>query len=59
MQNARWAAGRGAVRMEKRVANKEKSDSDRVFNLAIKEKAQRIAREAEEKEEKDADSLKR
>ncbi|KAL8290142.1 hypothetical protein RQP46_003081 [Phenoliferia psychrophenolica] len=45
-QNARWAQGRGAARMEKRVANKEKSDSDRVVNLAIKEEAQRLARES-------------
>lgn len=46
MQNARWAAGRGAARMEKRVLNKGKSDADRVVNLAVKAEAQRVAQEA-------------
>lgn len=45
VQNARWAAGRGSARMEKRVANKERSDRERVANLAVKAEAQRVAEE--------------
>ncbi|KAK4698983.1 tRNA pseudouridine38/39 synthase, partial [Phenoliferia sp. Uapishka_3] len=49
VQNARWAAGRGAARMEKRVQNKAKSDADRIRNLAVKAEAQRLSKESEGK----------
>ncbi|GAA5841117.1 hypothetical protein JCM11251_008022 [Rhodosporidiobolus azoricus] len=54
--NARWAAGRGAQRMQRRKDNQEESDRAREVNLRIKaeafEEARRLEREREEVLEK-------
>ncbi|GAA5906715.1 hypothetical protein JCM6882_003281 [Rhodosporidiobolus microsporus] len=50
--NARWAAGRGAQRMQRRKDNQEESDKAREVNLRIKaeafEEAKRLEKEREE-----------
>ncbi|GAA5892418.1 hypothetical protein JCM5296_003593 [Sporobolomyces johnsonii] len=46
--NARWAAGRGAARMQRRVENQEEADRVREVNLRIKREALELARRLEE-----------
>ncbi|GAA5991928.1 hypothetical protein JCM10908_002275 [Rhodotorula pacifica] len=45
--NARWAAGRGKARMQRRDENKEKSEKEREANLKIREEAFEAARRRE------------
>ncbi|GAA5909785.1 hypothetical protein JCM8208_005458 [Rhodotorula glutinis] len=48
--NARWAAGRGAQRMQRRRDNQDESDKVREVNLRIKADAIELARRTEEEE---------
>ncbi|BGP39442.1 pseudouridine synthase deg1 [Rhodotorula kratochvilovae] len=50
--NARWAAGRGAQRMQRRKDNQEEADRVREVNLKIKADAIERARRAEEERRK-------